>query len=63
MSNMSYCRFQNTENDLRDCFETFDKLIAEHGSLEKAIKSLSRDEQSAARKLVDLCADIGDMYE
>jgi hypothetical protein len=22
MSNMSYCRFENTEKDLRDCFES-----------------------------------------
>lgn len=24
MSNMSYCRFRNTLNDLRDCYEALD---------------------------------------
>jgi len=45
MSNMSYCRFQNTLNDLRDCQEHLDD-------------ELSEDEQEAKEKLLDICKDI-----
>lgn len=44
--NMSYCRFQNTAGDLRDCLDN----LRDSG--------LSDDEQRARRKLITLCADI-----
>ena len=45
MSNMAYCRFRNTLEDLRDC--------AEH--LEDELP----DEESAARdRLIKICAEI-----
>lgn len=46
MANMSYCRFQNTLRDLRDC--------AEH----ILDPDLSREETRARIALVDVCADI-----
>lgn len=46
MSNMSYCRFQNTLNDLRDCYQYMTDA------------NLSQDETRARQKLVDLCAEI-----
>ena len=42
MANMSYCRFQNTLNDLRDCF----KAIQNH-------EALSDDEANAFRSLMN----------
>jgi hypothetical protein len=45
MSNMSYCRFENTLKDLRDCNEhLFDDL--------------SEEESKARDELVKLCDDI-----
>lgn len=29
MPNMSYCRMQNTEGDLRDCFENWEEVESE----------------------------------
>jgi hypothetical protein len=40
---MSYCRFENTLRDLRDCYEYFD----DEGLLE--------DEQKAREELISLC--------
>jgi len=45
MSNMSYCRFQNTLNDLRDCWENMED-------------DLSEDEEKAKERLIKLCVDI-----
>jgi hypothetical protein len=45
--NMSYCAFQNTLEDLRQCQE-----ILEEGD------ELSEDELRAARKLVEICRSI-----
>ena len=47
MSNMSYCRWQNTLDDLRDCA----------ASLEER-ESLSREERAAALATLQLCATM-----
>lgn len=49
MGNMGYCRFQNTLNDLRDCYENIDN-------------DLSDDEKQAKDKLIKLCVDIACDY-
>jgi len=53
MSNMSYCRFQNTLNDLQDCYENFSEEV-------------SKDEDRARKRLIRLCQhiaeDFGDEY-
>ena len=50
MSNMSYCRFQNTLSDLRDCEDyIFDKL--------------DEDEHEARVQLVKVCRRIAEGYE
>ena len=51
MSNMGYCRYQNTFKDLQDCYECDDKDMSE-------IDHLSEDETKAREKLVSLCIDI-----
>jgi len=57
MSNMSYCRFRNTYNDLADCTGAFEDLISPGGEVE----ALSREELAAAKKLVDECMTILNM--
>ena len=49
MSNLSYCRFENTLADLRDC----ESALGETG--------LSRSEQQARDDLIELCADIAEL--
>ena len=51
MGNMSYCRFQNTLLDLRDCFEHMDD------------DDLGREEEDARRELIDVCIDIVEEFE
>ena len=49
MSNMSYCRFENTARDLGDCLDAI-----ENGQ----IKDLSAYETSGLRDLLDYCEAI-----
>ncbi len=46
MSNMSYCRFQNTLHDLDDCYNHIDD------------DDLSVEEERARIKIIRLCIDI-----
>lgn len=46
MSNMGYCRFRNTLEDLEDCADHFGD------------EDLSEEEQSARRKLMSLCESL-----
>jgi len=48
MSNMSYCRFQNTLTDLRDCQDS----IGDDG--------LSLDENEARKELIRVCREIAE---
>ena len=45
MSNMSYCRFENTLRDLRDCYENMGEV-------------LSGSEARARQRLVEVCENI-----
>lgn len=66
MTNMSYCRFQNTLGDLRDCKHTLDELNETRNMGEEAIKEerldsfaqLSSDEAAAAANLIELAREI-----
>jgi len=51
MSNMSYCRFENTLSDLNDCEEHF------------LDEGLSTYEKSARRKLIAVCKRIVEMED
>ena len=51
MSNMSYCRFENTLKDLRDCQENIGE------------GDLSEDEKRARKKLIEVCKQIVDETE
>jgi len=46
MANMSYCRFHNTLEDLRDCLEHIGDI------------KISPDEKRAREKLIEICREI-----
>jgi hypothetical protein len=50
MSNMSYCRFQNTKTDLRDCVRNFWSVSSE-------------DEADARKRLVKYAKEIVELYD
>ena len=52
MSNMSYCRFQNTVLDLDECGDVLEELLG--GDSE----ALSEEELAASKRLVNKCIDI-----
>jgi len=53
MSNMSYCRYENTLADLRDCAQAIEE---EEGMGE----ALSETEAQAKEALIELCCDIAE---
>ena len=50
MSNMSYCRFENTYNDLKDCYAHMDDDLE------------GEDEEKARVRMVKLCQKIVDDF-
>ena len=54
MGNMSYCRFENTLRDLRDCYKDLS---------ETDFYELSETEQESRNKLVALCKNISEQFE
>jgi hypothetical protein len=50
MANMSYCRFENTISDLRDCYNHIED------------EDLSAEEMRARTRLIRLCQKIADDY-
>ncbi|UZW61843.1 hypothetical protein [Lysobacter enzymogenes] len=55
MSNMSYCKFQNTLSDLIDCRNTIEEMVTGD---EDEVFALSREEARAAENLAEQCFDI-----
>ncbi len=54
MSNMSYCRFENTLRDLRDCYD----------ALHDGEKPSSEGERRALNRLLETCSDmVADFWE
>jgi hypothetical protein len=51
MTNMSYCRFENTYRDLNDCYDALS-----YGD------ELSESEQDFRERLVDLCRRIAEEF-
>ncbi len=57
MSNMSYCRFENTAADLRECLEAIEGFDVEGAGDEETgitafVRQLSEDEQQGFRALL-----------
>lgn len=61
MSNMSYCRFQNTCGDLSDCADALESLFNTARYADDQEEALSDDELRAAKRLLALCERINDM--
>jgi len=61
MPNMSYCRFENTSNDIRDCIEALDEL---DWDLKKAIADASCvNEARGIKRFVEMCREVADGLE
>lgn len=58
MANMSYCRFENTLTDLRDCQEALEDFI---NNDENVISS--DEERRKAKELIDVCRQIADAFD
>lgn len=57
MSNMSYCRFENTLADLRDCQE------AMRNNSNEDVQELTVIEFNSLVRLIDLCGEIYQEFE
>ena len=56
MGNMTYCRFENTLQELQDCKEALDE-----GALND-VMNMSGSEREAMFNLIELCQEISDEY-
>jgi len=56
MSNMSYCRFQNTLKDLRDCADALEEIGDN-------LAELSKEEARAATELIAICQEISGRFD
>ena len=59
MSNMSYCRFGNTLDDLEDCRDAMQGVDKYY----QCKKDLSDNEFSSMERLIDVCREITEMYD
>lgn len=65
MSNMSYCRFENTLSDLEDCKEQLELLFQRgtDGELPDRISEGNDREREARVRLIELAEEIAEMIE
>jgi len=56
MANMSYCRFENTSRDLRDCVDGLEELVFDDA------RPLSVSERQSADWMVKLCKQYLDLH-
>lgn len=57
--NMSYCRFQNTVSDLKDCFEA----MCGEDEYYQSKADISNEEFDALERIVEICRDIVHMAD
>lgn len=65
MSNMSYCRYQNTLIDLQDCYYALQDEFPADPDDDEATDgpaTISKDEAEARKALVELCIVIGEEF-
>ena len=62
MSNMSYCRFENTSRDLRDCVEAMHQLIDNNG-VDEYGEALSKTELNAMHNMMTITEEFIELYE
>lgn len=64
MANMSYCAFENTASDLRQCLNMLQEARNNGQSLEEFIASRSSEhERRSVGRLLTLCQEILDLTE
>lgn len=64
MSNMSYCRFENTAADVQDCNEAIGEAIDNDVSKKEFVLSLSSEqERSAFERMYEQCKNFVEAYE
>jgi hypothetical protein len=54
MSNMSYCRFENTSRDLQDCIDAVETMLDHKGKNEYG-EALYGPEKVAFEEMIELC--------
>mgnify|MGYP003128438034 FL=1 len=62
MSNMSYCRFENTSRDLQDCLDALEELINNNGVDEYGEK-LSKTEYYAMLEIAEIAENYLNLHE
>lgn len=62
MANMSYCQFENTYHDLRQCYNTLTEALEDGKDLSSFMKGLSSDDERHAfanmQSLLDKMAQV-----
>lgn len=62
MANMSYCMFENTYNDLDQCYEAMAEAVNE-GSLREFLANMSTEERWAFKRMRSLVNDMVEAYD
>jgi lactate dehydrogenase-like 2-hydroxyacid dehydrogenase len=62
MANMSYCMFENTYNDLDQCYEALADALDE-GSLREFLADMSTEEREAFNRMRSLVNDMVEAYD
>jgi hypothetical protein len=57
MPNMSYCRFENTANDLVECRDA----LRDHG-VTRLVEEANESEKPYITELIELCREIADQH-
>lgn len=64
MSNMSYCRFENTVDDMRDCLNALTDAVESGLSFDQFLESLSSDyERKGVRSMANVLIDMAEAFE
>lgn len=62
MANMSYCRFENTYGDLKDCVTAMEDAMDEGVSLKEFVREMSKEELMAFQSMAALCERMMEAY-
>jgi hypothetical protein len=62
MANMSYCMFENTYDDLKDCVMAIEAAMDEGISLKEFIREMSREELSSFQSIAAMCSRMIEAY-
>ncbi|WP_347851757.1 hypothetical protein [Planktomarina sp.] len=60
MSNMSYCRFENTASDLQDCLDAVEELINYNGKNSYG-EVLNESEKEAFDEMIELTGQFNNL--